>query len=702
MMRRLLPYLVLPADISAFERQYLQKITRVALFWFVAHIPAMMIVAALAKTSIVRAFLYTSLVVAGPAVARRSIDNPRVLTKVFAFAAMCLSGLLVHFGQGSMQIEMHFHFFVSIALLTVFADPLVIIVAAATAAVHHLALWIVLPSSVFNYEASIWAVVVHALFVIFESVAACFVARSFFDNVIGLDRIVQARTAELAERTAKMRLVLDNVDQGLVVLDREGKIGTEHSSALDALLGSSKSNETLWSYVENTDPAFATNLEVNWTMIAEDTLPLELVLDQLPKRLVKDGRTLELRYKPLVDQATAQLDRMLVVVSDVTPDVERERAECEQREAMALFEKLRSDRNGVIEFHEEAKRLIETIKAPNVSFVTIKRAVHTLKGNSGLFGLMSFMEFLHDLETRMEQSSELLTADRDLLFARFSRLSSTISTLVDNEGGRKKMEIDTADYDAVIAALRNGESSQAIATRLEQWHLEPVETRLARLGEYARQLAERLGKAPLEVKMSPHGVRLTPGELRSLWSSLMHVVRNAVDHGIEAPEERVAGHKESEPPTLELATRKDGDSSIVITIKDNGRGIDWNAIKERAAALGLPCETQAELEDALFADGVSTRADATEFSGRGIGMAAVLAECERVDGSLTVASAKGKGTTVELRVTPKRGFSSSPSSSIPASLSPSIISSPPASKKTTIRPSRRPPHAMNSVPPTTH
>ena len=105
-----------------------------------------------------------------------------------------LGAFLVPPGGGPMTIEMHFYFFVLLALLSVFGDPMAVITAAVTVALHHLALWALYPQVIFNYDAPVWAVLVHALFVVLESVGAVYVARSFFDNVIGLDRIVQART----------------------------------------------------------------------------------------------------------------------------------------------------------------------------------------------------------------------------------------------------------------------------------------------------------------------------------------------------------------------------------------------------------------------------------------------------------------------------------------------------------------------------
>jgi C4-dicarboxylate-specific signal transduction histidine kinase len=118
--------------------------------------------------------------------------------------AMFMGGILVHAGQGPVQIEMHFYFFVLLALLAVYANPLVIVVAALTVAAHHLVLWFVLPASVFNYEAPLWVVAVHALFVILEAVAACFIARNFFDNVVELEQRIQERTHKLQEANDKL------------------------------------------------------------------------------------------------------------------------------------------------------------------------------------------------------------------------------------------------------------------------------------------------------------------------------------------------------------------------------------------------------------------------------------------------------------------------------------------------------------------
>jgi methyl-accepting chemotaxis protein len=178
----LLNYLILPREITEFERAYLYRINRIALWFFYLHVPAFVFVAWLAGTSLAQAALLTPAVLIGPSLAYVTFKNPRWVSMTFGFTAMVMGGLLVHFGQGPMQIEMHFYFFVLIALLSVFANPLVILLAAVTVAVHHFAVWLLIPASVFNYEASFWSVVVHAVFVVLESIAAVFVARSFYND----------------------------------------------------------------------------------------------------------------------------------------------------------------------------------------------------------------------------------------------------------------------------------------------------------------------------------------------------------------------------------------------------------------------------------------------------------------------------------------------------------------------------------------
>ena len=204
MLNNLLRYIVLPPESTGFEKEYLSRVNRVALWFFLAHLPVFVLIAFFNETEHEFALALTSCVLMGPFFAVRYLQSQRAVSVIMGITAMMMGGLLVHFGQGPVQIEMHFYFFVLLALLAVFANPMVIVAAAVTVAAHHLVMWYLLPSSVFNYDAPLWVVAVHAVFVVLEAVAGCFIARSFFDNVVELEQHVQERTHRLSEANAEL------------------------------------------------------------------------------------------------------------------------------------------------------------------------------------------------------------------------------------------------------------------------------------------------------------------------------------------------------------------------------------------------------------------------------------------------------------------------------------------------------------------
>jgi two-component system, chemotaxis family, sensor kinase CheA len=646
-LKKLLDYLVLPSAVSDFERQYLVRMNRIGMWFFCGHVPLMMTIAALNGTGVALAALLSSLVVAGPVLANVGFKNPRVISVSYGFTAMMMGALLVHFGQGPIQIEMHFYFFVLIALLAVYANPLAIIVAAVTVALHHLLLWLLVPASVFNYAAPVWVVAVHALFVVLESIASCFIARSFFDNVIGLEKIVQARTAELDARNRDMRVVLDNVDQVLLTIDRDAVVGHETSAICGEWLGDAP-GQKFHEVLAQRAPATAMSFELGWQQYVDDFLPAELTLEQLPYEIVVDKRTLRLAYKEITH---AEGKRVLVIGTDVTSEIARALLEVEQKETIRVFERVLADKRGFVEFFQEADGLVASIVGGvQKDETTLKRHIHTLKGTSALFGLQTIASLCHDIESSMsDEQRRPSVGERAQLERSWARVRSNLETFLGKRGG---VEIEDAEFEAILAALLKRRPHDEIARMVARWKLEAAELRLSRLAEQAQNLALRLGRATLDVQIRCDEVFLDPAKWAPFWGSFVHAVRNAVDHGIEPGEERLQKHK-SERGQLTFEARLDGED-LVIAIIDDGRGIDWHALEARAAARGLPTASHDDLVAALFADGISTAEGVSEISGRGVGMGALRAACEQLGGAIRVpaprlAAAAGAGTRVEFR-----------------------------------------------------
>lgn len=641
---RLVDYVVLPREITAFERQYLARVNRIALYFFASHVPVFTLIAYFNDTKPLLALGLTAFVLAGPWLAVGSLKNPRNVSIVMGVTAMAMGALLVNFGRGAMTIEMHFYFFVLLALLTVFANPMPIIVAAVTVALHHAVLWATLPVAVFNYDAPFAAVFVHALFVVIESFAACFVARSVFDNVIGLDRIVQARTKELDERNRALSEVLDNVDQGFIRLDSAALVPKEYSKIFDAWLGAPKPSDTFFAWLGRSDQRTSEWLEVGWEAVFEGTLPVETTLGQLPILAAFGERVFSLRYLPIQDGD--RVTSVLIVMSDVTAERAQERAEEERTELLVVVERMMSDRAGFLAFLDEASRLVDLLE-PNGARPVVVRALHTLKGNFGLFGLTSLARLCHEQEDHLADEADVGVEHVEPVREAWSSFVRRLGSVL---GQREEVvEIRKVEYDGLRAAVRDGDIDQrGLLLRLDRYLKEPAQKRLELLAEQARSLATRFEKGELEVEISGGDVRLPQRRWTPLWAALVHVVRNAIDHGIESPDERSSLGKTA-APLLSLRLREVG-SEIELTVEDNGRGIDFSKVRAKAQALGIPADSDSELTQALFVEGLSTRDEVSEISGRGVGMSAVQRACEELGGHIDVQTAYGQGTRFVLRI----------------------------------------------------
>jgi two-component system chemotaxis sensor kinase CheA len=394
-------------------------------------------------------------------------------------------------------------------------------------------------------------------------------------------------------------------------------------------------------------PEVASAFRFCWQEVVAGEMLLELTLYQMPRRFTLERRHYELEYTPILD-ATEKLEKVLIVISDVTEHVEREALEQQQREVVHVFERLTRDRKGFLEFVSEADEQIAAIYKGDISDATVlKRIIHTLKGNALLFGIGSVGDLCHAMETRIIEERVLPSAgERAELKAGWERLRSTMSSLLDDDE-LAKIELDPSEYEAILRAVQRGEPRDKIARTILDWKLEPTSKRLARVAEQAQAIARRLGKEPLRVDMDPRDLRLEPGRWAPFWSAFTHVIRNAVDHGFETAEDRAKDGKPAER-LLRLATRVERDQ-FVIEIADDGRGVDWKTVAEKASEKGLPHGTETELTEALFQDGITTTSQVNEYSGRGIGMGAVRSACEARGGTLKISSQPGKGTRVEFR-----------------------------------------------------
>lgn len=210
--------------------------------------------------------------------------------------------------------------------------------------------------------------------------------------------------------------------------------------------------------------------------------------------------------------------------------------------------------------------------------------------------------------------------------------------------GDETLELAATELDRVADALQNA----VLGMRMQ-----PVGRLFQRFPRIVRDLSRQLGKE-VELVQEGEGTDLDRSLVEALADPMVHLIRNALDHGLEMPDERErAGKSRKGKVTLGASQRGE---RIVITVSDDGRGMNPEVLRRKAVEKGLMDEAQAsrltenECYEIIFRPGFSTAATVSDISGRGVGMDVVKTRVVELGGTLSVRSQLGKGSTLELAV----------------------------------------------------
>lgn len=242
------------------------------------------------------------------------------------------------------------------------------------------------------------------------------------------------------------------------------------------------------------------------------------------------------------------------------------------------------------------------------------------------------------VRVRTDVLDSLVDAVGELFIVR-ARLRNVLGTVSDPEARAALDELDGRIRDV---------HSQAMSVRMT-----PLRTLMDRYPRLVRELAKALGKE-VELELGGGDIELDRAILEGLDGPLVHVLRNAVDHGIERSDERTLQGKRP-AGRLKISAVRDRDA-VYITVEDDGRGIDSVALRDAAVAKGIVTRAQADAlsaGDALFlicVPGFSTKTEVSDVSGRGVGMDVVRAQIESLGGTLDIDSAVGRGTRFVLKL----------------------------------------------------
>lgn len=294
-------------------------------------------------------------------------------------------------------------------------------------------------------------------------------------------------------------------------------------------------------------------------------------------------------------------------------------------------------------------------------------------GEKGLHEYPEIEELLHRVPRKgsSEQESALTTETSrpssggiDALRRHWSRTMRVEITKLDQlitlagelavARGRIARQLESGELDLSRVTDRLSHSDQLL-DRLQELvtnlRMIPLAPRLQPLSRQVRDLSAELDKEARLV-LDVGEIEIDNAVVEKLGDPLVHLVRNAIDHGLETPEERVAKGK-SPVGNVHLRARSEG-SLVVLELSDDGRGIDHEAVLARAVHKGLARPAQsysdAQVHALLFERGFSIKDTVTEVSGRGVGLDAVRTAVEDLRGQISIESRLGEGTTVVLKL----------------------------------------------------
>ena len=513
---------------------------------------------------------------------------------------------------------------------------------------------------------------------------------------------LEKKTSEAQEAQRNISSILECIPIGLATIDQTGTVLPGFSKSLVSLidplyresivgscltdiLGVDKNKQTEWKSWLNL--VFTKYKEIPFKDMAE-----LCDLNEFENEL---QRILKLNWLPISSTDESSLDKLLVVIEDVTKqrELEKKMAELNQRhqenlELISQVINLGADEVTTFIYDSsqlltDAQKIVESSNHDREFVNELFRTFHTLKGSSGQYRFMTLQEMAHKVEDYLKvfrdnegciNNGAIEEIKHSIEYARgyISRIQDIRSKLGGkDETLKQKAQRDPSSVMVNLSAINDIRSGivriidktsgqmydmyyiqelKDLQEKIEALRKIQLSFFITSLESLVKNCCEKMGKkAELNLGSDfPIDIEI----VRKIHQCLIHIINNAISHGIEFPEERTQKGK-IEQGVLIIAGKR-GKQGIEISLEDDGQGIDLNAVREKISiSFNIDREEVEQYNDQqlfsyLFKPGFTTKNEVSEFSGRGVGMDFVLDTVKKFGGDVIVESTSGKGTKVTL------------------------------------------------------
>ncbi len=464
----------------------------------------------------------------------------------------------------------------------------------------------------------------------------------------GLENKVKARTNELFSSLNETKDILNNMRQAVFSVDESYKVIFPVSKYSEEIFGVDIVGRNVCAELFEQEfrekMAFVFSISINM-----DIFQFESMTDVVPKKTflnMENGeeKTVKIQLSPITDDQEI-VRRIMFIVEDITEEeklkeavrISQEKAEYRIQVLQEIVSNTRS------EFRVFIKEVFETLDDWGDE-EGAKRSLHTIKGTSRFFNLESLSHKVHGLETKYEERGIEDTKEKLVELLNFYKESAQevfgeefISS--ESDGSEEFIEVPKNKFEVALHSAKEMTSAKAVLRIFSNLMMSELKGELEKLKPTVFREARKLEK---NVTFKVNGVEalFERKNAKIIRESVIHLINNSIAHGIEKN-----GNIE-----IELNRQR---PDIILTLKDNGRGINGEDVYNKAIEKGLidPSKdflSEKEKTELIFKPGFSTADNVTEISGRGVGMDVVLTNIQSLGGRIEIETKLGEGTTFSL------------------------------------------------------
>ncbi len=456
---------------------------------------------------------------------------------------------------------------------------------------------------------------------------------------------------KVKDRTHTIRVILDNVKAGFLLVSSDLKIAEGFTRSCQDIL--QRPIDVGQNFLElfAMTPREKEQFKMAMVQVFSDLLPDEVSLGQISSRVSIGQRVISLQGS-IVRREDKSVRSILFTIADATLLVQAEREARLNQGLMSIMQ----DRAG---FHQFIVDSLADLGLAHVAVemkdqTQVRMILHTLKGNFSTYSLDPIARAIHEKEDHAQIQSDDIASISQLIESFMQRYRELIGDESSRQQSRAVM-VPPEAFESLRQSLLSLRAPFEVQRVFEVWvnqvKLVPFRTLLGTMLNHCGRLAVQLGKE-LEIRVIGGDLLVSPEALQAVVQNLGHMLRNAIDHGVEYPEFR---HPKPARAKIELSIWRSS-GLLMIALSDDGQGLDLDRIGEVAIERGLmsreayQSSSIQEKAQLIFRPGFSTAKAVSEISGRGFGMSSLQESVQLLGGMVQVSTVQGVGCRFEIQI----------------------------------------------------